>query len=160
MLAHRNQSNFWSDEGLDYYGAQSGPLVPDGLSTSFHSEMNRQWQDRIDDLIHIRSLHDNWDGEGAVAPQPELVDSLELFFGYIRAGDFLPPPSRIAASNQGTVVVEWQLENGHYLEAECDQPFHADWMSEVPNEPPLHWEESWRPLSNQHISTARLYRAA
>ncbi|MGL4550481.1 MAG: hypothetical protein ACRC33_04785 [Gemmataceae bacterium] len=32
------------------------------------------WGEAIDELLRIRSLGDDWDGEGGLAPPPALVD--------------------------------------------------------------------------------------
>jgi hypothetical protein len=51
------------------------PLDERGLITSdFCMQPIRTWHELIDDLLGLRHLEDDWDGQGAVAPQPALVD--------------------------------------------------------------------------------------
>lgn len=143
MLAQRQARGTWSNENFIGYGENSGPLNPAGLSTFFKSDMEDRWSSRmmglIQELEDIQSLQDNWDGEGAEAPKPELVDSTITLLGFIQ--NTLPPPTRITPSQTGNIVLEWQFEDNVYLEAEIVDPFHIEWMLEVPFQPTQHWEE-------------------
>lgn len=130
MLARQYRSDVWSDEAFA------------------ESQLNKQWSERMADLLRIESLRDNWDGEGAEAPLPELVDSLVELLSTFRAEQTAPPPSRVVASPIGSVVIEWQLEDNVYAELECSEPYRAEWMLEVPNEQTTHWPQSWEPPSS------------
>ena len=143
MLAQRQARGTWSNENFIGYGENSGPLNPAGLSTFFKSDMEDRWSNRmmglIQELEDIQSLQDNWDGEGAEAPKSELVDSTITLLRFIQ--NTLPPPTRITPSQTGNIVLEWQFEDNIYLEAEIVDPFHIEWMLEVPFQPTQHWEE-------------------
>ena len=149
MLAQRQARGTWSNETFIGYGENSGPLDPKGLSTFFESDAEIEWLNRMaelgQELEDLRALPDNWDGEGADAPKTELVDSAIDLLGYLQNKCTLPPPTRVAASPAGNIVLEWQLENSVYLEAEIVEPFHVEWMLERPFIPTRHWEESWMP---------------
>jgi hypothetical protein len=72
------------------------------------------WPKRLDELMTIRTLTDDWDGLGAKAPSTELVDSaIILADGFLRAG--IEAPSRVVAGVNGTVILEWQRD-GVYTE--------------------------------------------
>lgn len=157
MLALRYQTDVWTDKEFAPFGESSGPMSPSGLSTSFESAFDRQWTERTADLKRLRSLRDNWDGEGAEAPRPEVVDSIEVLFGSLRSAGSWPPPSRIDASPNGSVIIEWQIERDTYLEAECSEPYRAEWMLEVPNKPTTHWPQFWEQPPRQR---GGWYRAA
>lgn len=159
MPTLEHQTDVWSDKEFVHFGATSGPMSPSGLSTSSESEFYRQWSERITNLRRLRSLRDNWDSEGAEAPRPEVVDSIEVLFGSLRSDRSLPPPSRIVASPSGSVIIEWQIERGTYLEAECSEPYHAEWMLEVPNRPTTHWPQFWGSVQSQR-QRGSWYRAA
>lgn len=149
MLAQRQARGTWSNETFIGYGENSGPLNPEGLSTSIESDAESEWSNRIAELIHeleyIRSLQNNWDGEGAEAPKAALVDSAIDLLVFLQSQQMLPPPVRIAASPNGNIILEWQSENNVYLEAEIVEPFHVEWMLEQPFHLTQHWEESWMP---------------
>lgn len=149
MLAQRQAHGTWSNETFIGYGENSGPLNPEGLSTSIESDTESGWSNRMEGLIqeleHIRLFQDNWDGEGAEAPKTELVDSAIDLLGSLQSQRTLPPPTRMAASPAGDIILEWQLEHSVYLEAEIVEPFHVEWMLELPFRPTQHWEESWMP---------------
>ncbi len=149
MLAQRQAHGTWSDQTFINYGENSGPLNPEGLSTSIESDAESGWSNRMTGLIQeledIQSLQDNWDGEGAEAPKAELVDSAIDLLGFLQSQQTLPPPTRMAASPAGNIILEWQFEQNVYLEAEIVEPFHVEWMLELPIHPTQHWEESWMP---------------
>jgi len=149
MLAKRQARGTWSNETFIGYGENSGPLNPDGLSTFIESDTENEWSNRMAELIqeleHIRSFQDNWDGEGAEAPKTDLVDSAVDLLGSLQSQRTFPPPTRIAASPAGHIILEWQFEHNVYLEAEIVEPFHVEWMLGQPLHPTQHWEESWMP---------------
>lgn len=97
-----------------------------------------RWDAIVDELRRFCSLGDDWDGQGAEAPSPQLVDSTLVFAQTLRRAGF-PCPSRVGAGPNGTVLFEWQDEN-LYLEAEITQPGRAEWMWIVPGQPGQHWE--------------------
>lgn len=143
MLAHRQAYGTWSNDSFISYGGNSGPLNPEGLSTSFKSEIEDRWSNRktelIQELENIQSLQENWDGEGAEAPKLELIDSAISLLGFIQKK--LPPPSRITPTQTGNIVLEWQFENNIYLEAEIVDRSCVEWMLEIPFQQTLHWDE-------------------
>lgn len=147
MLAHIQSRDIWSNETFIPYGADSGPLGPEGLSSSSEDQVDREWSNSTADLTlkleQIRSLRDNWDGEGAMAPGEEIVESTIALLNSLQI-DGLPPPTRIVASQAASIVIEWQLEHGEHLEAEILEPYRAEWMLVQPNHHPLHWEGSWK----------------
>jgi hypothetical protein len=159
MPALGHQTDVWTDKEFVRFGASSGPMSPSGLSTSVESEFDRQWTERAADLRRIRSLRDDWDGEGAEAPRPEVVDSVEDLLELLRRNQSLPPPSRVVASPNGSVIIEWQMEGGAYREAECSEPYRAEWMLEVPNRPTTHWPQLWESVKSQRQRSS-WYRAA
>jgi hypothetical protein len=95
------------------------------------------WSCRIDELLAIRSLADDWDGQAAKAPSTELVDSaLVLAVAFRRGG--AEAPSRIVPGVNGTLVFEWQAGE-EYCEIEVPRPYHAEGLRVVPGQPPEHW---------------------
>lgn len=160
MLAQIQSGDIWSNETFVPYGADSGPLGPEGLSSSFETQTEREWSDRTtrlnSELEQIRSLRDNWDGEGAMAPGEGIVESTIALLNSLQI-DGLPPPTRIAASQAASIVIEWQLEHGKHLEAEILEPYRAEWMLVQPNHHPLHWEGSWKHPAQKNQPTKEYF---
>lgn len=153
MLEQR-RTDVWSDSVFAYYGTGGGPFAQEGLTTSDASHIDKQWAMRIEDLLRIRLLRDNWDGEDAPAPAPEVIDSVLELFPLLRTQAELPPPNRIVPSREGGIVIEWQFDPDHYLEAECSEPYRAEWMLEIPDAPTAHWPQNWGPLDESSLRAA------
>ena len=94
------------------------------------------WDHRIQDLQALSDLGDDWDGQGALAPSAELVDSaIKLAWLLRQKGD--SAPGRVAPGVNGTIILEWQ-ENGEFREIEVIRPFYAEVMRVVPGQPAEH----------------------
>jgi hypothetical protein len=85
------------------------------------------WQCIIDELLRIRSLKDDWDGEGSEAPHPALVDgAITLAQTLLAKG--ISPPDRVHASVNATVYFEWLTPLG-YTEIEVISPVDTECRS-------------------------------
>jgi len=85
---------------------------------------NSIWTAEIDELLRIRNLEDNWDGEGSKAPSVELVDgAIMLTKSFNENG--LPTPDRVHASVNGTIYFEWHTP-ASYMEIEVVSPTRAE----------------------------------
>jgi hypothetical protein len=99
-----------------------------------------RWAEREVDLLRIRSCGANWDGFGAEAPNPELVDAAISFLHELRTRDENNPPGRVALSPDGFVAIEW--ENGNsFLRAELQNCSEVEWMQVSPEKPTAFWTE-------------------
>jgi hypothetical protein len=101
-----------------------------------------EWGQRIDELLDIRRMEDDWDGLGAPAPSTALVDSA-LSLAQILRQDRDPPPCRIVAGLTGTVLFEWQDADGRYSELEVTAPHLAEWVQIVPGKPTVSAAIEW-----------------
>jgi hypothetical protein len=81
---------------------------------------SRSWDEVIDELLALRGLEDDWDGQGAQAPEPALVDTALSVATDFRA-ERMPPAARAVAGVNGTVVLEWYSPTT-YLEIEVTAP--------------------------------------
>lgn len=81
------------------------------------------WTPLIDELLRIRNLNDDWDGEGTEAPHPHLVDAAILLAQNLAARSF-SPAERVIASGNGTIYFEWHTPRG-YQEIEVLSPLDA-----------------------------------
>jgi hypothetical protein len=76
-------------------------------------------------LLAIRGLDDDWDGQGAEAPPPALVDAAITLAQTLEARG-LTPPHRVIAGVDGTVSFEW-ISCSDYLEIEVMSPDYAEY---------------------------------
>lgn len=82
------------------------------------------WHSLIDELLHIRNLEDDWDGEGTEAPHPALVDGAITLAQYLQANG-IPSADRVIAGVNGTIYFEWHTPFG-YQEIEVLSPMDAE----------------------------------
>ena len=88
--------------------------------------------------MRFRNYEHNWDGQGAEAPAIELLESAEHLGAMLR-DDQIAPPCCVVVGVNGTVIFEWQWEDGAYLEIEVIEPDHADACLIVPGQPTEYW---------------------
>lgn len=94
------------------------------LTSEFSNPPDRTWSELVDDLLVLRTLEEDWDGQGAVAPHPTLVDgAITLAQHFQLTGEC--PADRVIASVNGTIIFEWQGPSG-YLEIEVTTPVEAE----------------------------------
>jgi hypothetical protein len=97
-------------------------------------DLGRAWMQLIDELLRIRMLKDDWDGEGTEAPHPSLVVAAIKLAQNLAARGF-PPADRVIASVNGTIYFEWHTALG-YEEIEVISPLDAEyrWVPKGSNE--------------------------
>lgn len=100
------------------------------------------WTQLIDELLCIRQLEDDWDGEGTKAPPPSLVDGAILLAQDLEAQGH-PPADRVIATVNGTVSFEWLTPLG-YCDIEVISPNEAEY--------------SWVPKGSRVAQILRLTR--
>jgi len=110
---------------LSIEGLMSTPTIAKSLSID-RAEQNKSlpWDEVIDELLRIRILKDDWDGEGSPAPEPCIVDGAIAFAQYFVATG-ISPPHRAHAGVNGTIYFEWYLPQG-YREVEVLAPDRAE----------------------------------
>lgn len=94
------------------------------FSTNAGDTPRRVWSQVIDELLVIRTLPEGWDGQGAEAPHPAVVDGAIRFAQCFHA-DRLMPADRVLAGVNGTVFFEWFTATG-YTEIEVTGPDQAE----------------------------------
>ncbi len=87
----------------------------------------RTWSQVIDDLLALRGLEDDWDGQGSEAPHPALVDGAITLAQSLQAQGLRPADFAVAGVN-GTVLFEWHGPSD-YLEIEVTAPDKAEGRS-------------------------------
>ena len=78
------------------------------------------WETVIDELLRMRELQDDWDGEGSIAPEKALVDDVTSYT-YWRKKENELAPARVIATVNGTICLEWTI-NGLFIEYEFVEP--------------------------------------
>lgn len=89
-----------------------------------HEVLTSDWSKLFEDLEKIRSLKNDWDGEGAAAPGPEVTDGAKSFaMMRMRCGQ--TPPDCVTPGFNGTIFFEWHSLHG-YCEVEVYSPCFAE----------------------------------
>ena len=83
-----------------------------------------RWAETRDELLRIRLLEVDWDGEGAPAPEVSVVDGA-IRFAIDMDGLNFPPPQRTHLGVNGTIYFEWHSPEG-YRELEVYGPCRAE----------------------------------
>jgi hypothetical protein len=113
-------------------------------SFSVNDGMAKQWRNVLGQLNEIRSLQDDWDEMGAIAPFTAIVDSALAGLYRLRNRrdwrDF--PPSRASVAPDGRVIIDWQYGK-NYLHAQLIEPDVWEWMQVFENGKVVHSE--WLP---------------
>lgn len=108
-----NESPFAPADAISIFAASSGT-----------DSVQKAWDGLIDELIRIRFLKEDWDGDGSVAPDPDAVSGATKLALTLRTQRAVPA-DRVTASVNGTVVFEWHLAEG-YQEIEVTSPIDAE----------------------------------
>lgn len=101
------------------------PLDQRGLLVRDHgSPPSQAWPQLIDDLLALRHLEEDWDGQGAAAPHPSLVDGAIALAQDFQAKEMVPA-DRVIAGVNGTLFFEWHRPT-EYMEIEMTAPNQAE----------------------------------
>ncbi len=120
MQSARGASAFTQTDLSHFSPATAGGSVFSSTQdTPAHS-----WAQLIDELLRIRILEDDWDGEGTEAPHPSLVHGAIRLAQRLEASGY-PPAERVIASVNATIYFEWHFPFG-YLEIEVTSPLDAE----------------------------------
>lgn len=104
----------------------------------------RMWKIIYQTLARLMALETNWDGEGADAPNPLIVVSVNHLLAYLQKTAWNNPPSRVVPTSDGGVLIEWQ-STGFYREVEVLEPFVGEVMTVVGGHTSSHDKWRWDP---------------
>lgn len=82
------------------------------------------WNDLVDDLLRLHELEDDWDGQGAEAPHPAIIDGA-IRLALDSKAESYPPAAWVIAGVNDTVYFEWYFPQG-YQEIEVTSPLGAE----------------------------------
>lgn len=102
------------------------------LSADIHSLQS--WIAKEADLSAFRQRLEDWDGLGASAPDPTVVDRAISFLHILRARDRSNPPRRVVLSSDGLIALEW-VEGRKFVQAEIGNSNEIEWMIASPGQP-------------------------
>jgi len=121
------------------------PLVPVDETTGSSppalaaTEVKDAWQRTHDDLLRLRNLEDDWDGQGASAPNPANVDAAMAWVQRMRRWERALPPARVVPGVLGQVHLVWQ-HGSLYLDAEISDAQQVEWLLSLPPQPARQWK--------------------
>jgi len=92
-----------------------------GLNGTPKNALASPWSIGLQELTEIRSLEDDWDGQGALAPSSELVESAEELARELQTLR-VAGPSCVVPGVNGTVVFEWEFGPDLSIEIEVTEP--------------------------------------
>ena len=98
---------------------QSDQVVP-APTSSFPTEADLHRRKTLDELLELRRLESDWDGDGAIAPIPEIVDSAIALIDQTRGS----MPNRIVPVNDGRITLEWERD-GYFESLRVESPYNA-----------------------------------
>ena len=106
------------------------PILPDP----------KDWDDISAEIQALAKLREDWDGMGASAPDPAVVDSAVEWAAAVEQSVGAVVPSSVSAGPGGEVILTWQRP-GIYREVEFSRPGVAEVFSRVDGLPPEQFEE-------------------
>ena len=89
----------------------------------------QRWAEQEGRLAELRQLQDGWDGEDGRAPSRELLESVIQLLRECQETGRAPAPSRILATADGTIFIEWQIPP-LFASLEVEQPFEGTLLIE------------------------------
>ncbi|MBI3821688.1 MAG: hypothetical protein HY289_03300 [Planctomycetes bacterium] len=87
----------------------------------------RTWPQLTEDLRALNQLGDDWDGQAAKAPDPNLIRAAQSLVEYFNANNW-SCADRVIAGVNGTIFFEWHVADG-YIEIEVIEPNRAEGRS-------------------------------
>jgi hypothetical protein len=116
----------------------ASPLVPAAVQSP-SSATEDHWQQVLDRVEKLRGLSDDWDGQGARAPEIANLDQTAAWICKMRHWRHALPPTWVLPGTLGEVILEWRGESFHLI-AEIANPMQVDWLLNVPGEPVRQWQ--------------------
>ena len=113
------------------------------------SEMSRragtdaQWDRISNDLLRLRDLEHDWDGQGSLALDRANADAALRWINEMRRWRQALPPSCAVPGTTGEVVFEWRGD-AFQLAAEISNPEKIEWLLNIPGQPVKQWETDAR----------------
>ncbi len=124
----------------------TAPLVPIGVvpdSNGKSAAREAQWDSLCDQMVRLRDLPLDWDGQGSLAPDRENVEQASRWLADTRRWPRSVPPTCVTPGTSGEIAVEWR-QNAFQLIAEIAAPDRVAWLLNLPGQPMRHWATDLR----------------
>ena len=109
-------------------------------ASAMESAEEAKWREIGEEINGFRSCRNNWDGLGATAPNPDIIDRAIAFIELARERFGDRAPTRATLGPNGSVAIEWRYKSGVCYEAEIDADPEIHWMAFDGINQPIHWE--------------------
>jgi hypothetical protein len=130
------------------FGDQLQLVAQEQPMTGIGADIERRWNSCREQLLQWRGMGSDWDGDGADAPKPEIIDTI---VGLIRSGvgrQILSenPPDSVNALRDGTISLDWYLPASTHVIMRFDAPTVAQVIKISPGKPT---ESFWRTFPSE-----------
>jgi hypothetical protein len=110
------------------------------------ADLERQWNNCRDQLLHLRTVGEGWDGDGACAPASGIIDGIITLIQSDEGRRILrTPPDSVNTLRDGTIALEWHLPHSEHVIMRFDDPVKAQVMKFLPGLPTSSF---WQDFSN------------
>jgi hypothetical protein len=114
-----------------------------GREDSASPALEAPWDRILDELSRLGRLEQDWDGQGALAPDPANLDQAVAWVNEMRRWRTALPPTHVLPGTLGEVILEWRRDSFH-LVAEISTPARLEWLLNLPGQPIKQWETDAR----------------
>ena len=104
---------------------------------------DEQWNRILNELLRLRGLENDWDGQGILALACENVDAALRWMTEMRRWRQALPPCCAVPGTAGEVVFEWRGD-AFQLAAEISNSEKIEWLLNIPDQPLKQWETDAR----------------
>jgi hypothetical protein len=120
-------------------GARNGVSAPPAKQPAAKAAPDAgPWEPAVRKIVEFQHLGEDWDGNGAIPPSREVLESA-IGLAYLFSQNGVDPPQRVAPGVDGSVILEWQDPDGTYTDVEIVRPLYAEVMVIEPGQPAKHW---------------------
>ena len=95
-----------------------------------------KWTKIFEKIFSFEALEPNWDGEHAVSPSKDAIDSLVSYLKNLRMQKRMLAPNRALVTTDGSLIVEWQTSE-LILELEINAQGEGEYMMAIDGEEPI-----------------------
>jgi hypothetical protein len=120
-----------------------GTIAPCESGGEIGNALNSQWEHLECELLRLRDLESDWDGQGSLPPDVRNIEAARHWIGEMRHWPQAMPPRRAIPGTAGEVILEWRGE-AFQLAAEIHTPDRIEWLLDVPGQPIRQWETDLR----------------
>lgn len=126
-------------------------VVNETWTSEDHYDPGRVWKKSFALLDKLSALKPDWDGEGASPPDMATICNAINVMGALHVTGF-NPPSRISATLDGAILVEWQ-NHDRYFEIEITASDTFEWVKVEGDQAPVHGEECLPPMGGRYSAS-------